>query len=368
MLSFEDVNGLKNNKKCCDSGQTCQSNPCDPRIVGCISSIINSTHNCNIGQFATQHYIDQNIVSFRSNLGLNIKNPLLYHFKNGWKSNKIDIYFRVEDIDTGQNRELIENFYDIFEVHIFPSRIKAVPIHRSLLGTVSTISYNVTIYCSDNFYGNDCAIFCQSSNETHYMCGKDGGKYCKNKWYGEECLLFCEPHDNSAGHYTCSKNGEKICLPYWYGENCMTYCTVKNSTSSSYRCSETGEKICSQHWYGINCDRFCNSNIPDRGHYTCDQTNGTKICLPSWYGVNCDTFCKETENSHYICNSYTGEKRCFSDYYGKGCDVYCKADAISNYTCNEAGDKICHKHFYGKDCSIYGNIVNAFEIVFNIFS
>ena len=351
LLSYSNFKGLKNNKKCCDPGPTCQVNSCDPRILGCVSS--NTTNNCDIGQFVTQTYIDQNIISFGPSLGVNIKNPVLYHFKNEWKNENITVYFKVVDVDTDHSHDFIDNFYDTLQVNISANRQKAVPALRSLAGNVSSINYTLSVYCSDNYYGRKCAIYCNTSNTNHYTCGKDGRKICSRNWHGENCLKYCKAHDDSVGHYTCNENGEKICLQSWYSEDCNTYCIVTNLNTASYKCGVNGEKICSNHWFGSDCNIFCNSKVPNSGHYTCDQSNGTKICLSSWYGTNCNVFCEEKENSTYVC-SYTGERRCFPHHYGIDCNKFCQADKLSNYTCNEAGDKVCHKHYYGKDCSIYG--------------
>lgn len=46
--------------------------------------------------------------------------------------------------------------------------------------------------------------------------------YCDNNYYGDDCSVFCLDTDSCEGHYTCDPDtGAKDCLTYWEGDDCL---------------------------------------------------------------------------------------------------------------------------------------------------
>ena len=48
----------------------------------------------------------------------------------------------------------------------------------------------VAVYCDNNFYGNDCSVFCVATHscDGHFTCEEGtGNKLCMDGWEGPEC-------------------------------------------------------------------------------------------------------------------------------------------------------------------------------------
>ena len=61
----------------------------------------------------------------------------------------------------------------------------------------------VTLQCQNNYYGSNCATFCNASRSGcgtgFYTCSSSGAKQCVNGWSGTDC----ETHDGA----TCASGG-----------------------------------------------------------------------------------------------------------------------------------------------------------------
>lgn len=346
LISYSNPTGVKQNGKCCDDGATCFSNPCDTRIAGCIKSKL-TNNNCNIGQFSTREYVDTNNITFGGTLGYNLMNPLIYSFDNTW-TGVVYIKINVDDMDQNSQSDSIDILLD--SIHIMPTKNKnsRINLFRTIHGNFSHISYNLSIYCSNNYYGELCNTFCKDTKD-QFKCDEKGQKVCAKYWYGLNCSQHCKDQDTDQdGHYYCSSSGYKICLQNWHGSDCKTFCV----NGSSYTCDKNGKKVCSAYWYGANCSIYCNPSASNAVHFTCNN-DGSKKCDKSWYGTDCNVFCDTNSNGNYTCNN-KGEKVCFQNNYGRECNIYCYAQVNDSYICNHAGEKICKQHYFGKSCNVYG--------------
>ena len=87
-----------------------------------------------------------------------------------------------------------------------------------------TISLSFRVSCTENYYGPNCATFCEP-NDNH-ICDEDGNIVCRDThYYGTLCNVFCEGRNDSLGHYQCSRNGNKICLEGYQDPD--TNCTTR---------------------------------------------------------------------------------------------------------------------------------------------
>ena len=56
------------------------------------------------------------------------------------------------------------------------------PISTTGTYNIATIAIAYLSYCSINYYGNDCSVYCLESNSDntgYYTCDNNGGKVCK---------------------------------------------------------------------------------------------------------------------------------------------------------------------------------------------
>ena len=86
-----------------------------------------------------------------------------------------------------------------------------------------TISLSFRVACTENYYGSNCATFCEP-NDNH-TCDENGNIVCRNSYYGTQCNVFCEGRNDSLGHYQCSRHGSKICLEGYQDPD--TNCTTR---------------------------------------------------------------------------------------------------------------------------------------------
>ena len=320
--------------------------------TGCLRSSLKTT-TCDVGEFITKEFIDQNNITFPQKLSSTLNNPIVFQFDEQWKGS-LHVALKSYDLDRADSLELIDSYSTIFSpTRPAKSSMNSHSVVHTLRGNVSTIMFSLKVYCAKDFYGKACKTFCESTGN-RYTCNDEGVKVCTQHWYGDNCSLFCQAqNDKTNGHYTCDINGHKKCQSNWFGSACTVYCI----DGAHHKCNERGLKVCLPDWYGVDCNQYCKPGVPANGHFNCDTKTGQKICHRSWYGYECKTFCEANKLSNYTCHSVTGNKQCFKYFYGVDCDVFCKSNSTSNFTCNAVGRKICKKHFHGKDCDIYGKFI-----------
>lgn len=328
-----------------------------------MSSNINSSsiNDCDVGEFYTKQYIDQNNIAFIHEFERDNTNPIVFQYQRHIQNENLRLNLKIEDLDRDNTHELIDNFYDIIYLNKSLNHNKKLIVKRYLDGRVSAIEFTITLSCSLNYYGDNCKKFCEVQLPYHYICGENGEKVCDQNWYGPDCIKFCQSRNDGNGHFSCDKDGSQLCFNSWHGDNCSVFCRPQNSKMASYTCDRNGKKKCSKHWYGKDCDTFCSSI---HSHYLCDKKSGAILCLKNWYGKNCSVYCKDDEFGNYTCGKATGEKVCRPNYFGDSCQKYCFADVTSNFTCSAKGDKVCHERYHGKKCNIYGKALPLFIIYY----
>lgn len=202
------------------------------------------------------------------------------------------------------------NNYLVDAVFIEPSPFEANDTFTNqytttgIYGTASIV-LSFDVYCSDNYYGHDCSIYCTPTER--YTCNANGEHICTENFYiPPDCLVECTSTDVHScdssgsrtcsgefyippactekcvdradiyGHYICSSNGSKTCLDNYYGDNCTVNCEGQERQSS---CDENGNLVCDDGYYGDSCSVYCFGRDDSTGHYKCDSVTGDKICL-----------------------------------------------------------------------------------------
>lgn len=83
-----------------------------------------------------------------------------------------------------------------------------------------------------------------------------------------------------------------FCFARFTGRTCESIIVgapiTVNSTAGS--CASGCSNIpCAPNYYSPpSCNTFCRALDSCKGHYTCNQTDGTKICMSGWSGTNCN--------------------------------------------------------------------------------
>ncbi|KAL8625727.1 hypothetical protein ACOMHN_044002 [Nucella lapillus] len=171
---------------------------------------------------------------------------------------------------------------------------------------------------------------------------------CPQNYYGEDCSMYCYPVDDCTGHYDCDyRNGLKVCLSGWQGE----YCNITTSPDPSCQCQNGGQCFkdtccCAPGFTGY----LCSTRVS-----LCDQNT----CL------NLGTCIEHTTGFQCVClKGFTGERCekgvvspvCPENYYGPSCNVFCKPQQsckAGQYTCNQlTGEKICGFGWTGPECDV----------------
>ncbi|KAG9511239.1 Protein serrate, partial [Fragariocoptes setiger] len=104
----------------------------------------------------------------------------------------------------------------------------AIWSYRSSRSFKTNLGYRFRVYCSANYYGDDCATFCRARNDHfgHYNCSVSGQKVCLDGWHGIDCDIAKCRSDCNDQHGYCDKPGTCTCRPGWTGarcDQCLTY-------------------------------------------------------------------------------------------------------------------------------------------------
>uniref|UniRef100_A0A0R3RHZ7 Delta-like protein n=1 Tax=Elaeophora elaphi TaxID=1147741 RepID=A0A0R3RHZ7_9BILA len=194
------------------------------------------------------------------------------------------------------------------------------------------IEYDVKVECGKNYYGQECAIFCNPSiGNFHFKCSPDGRRLCEDGWSGQNCDdTICA---NGCINGYCVSPGICKCRNGWQGNSCDR-CKPQDGCKHGY-CRKPNECICEKNWGGTYCDRdldYCFHHSPClnggkcsskglQNFYYCNCTNGfggrnCEIKLDPCAEVNCGKYgrCGASWNSgrKYICY-------CDVNHYGDQC-------------------------------------------------
>ena len=92
------------------------------------------------------------------------------------------LYIRVEDYDSLNSDDHVDDVY----VDISASPSSGFSSRRAYSGVRgnSVIEMNFRVQCISNYYGSDCATFCQGRDDNlgHYTCGSNGQRICRSGW------------------------------------------------------------------------------------------------------------------------------------------------------------------------------------------
>uniref|UniRef100_A0A915PMK5 Delta-like protein n=1 Tax=Setaria digitata TaxID=48799 RepID=A0A915PMK5_9BILA len=199
------------------------------------------------------------------------------------------------------------------------------------------IEYDVKVECGQNYYGQECAIFCNPSiGSFHFKCSPDGQRLCEDGWSGQNCDdPICA---NGCINGYCVSPEICKCRNGWQGKNCDR-CKPQDGCGHGY-CNKPNECICEKNWGGTYCDRdldYCFHNSP---------------CLN---GGKCSSGGLQ---NYYYCN-------CTAGFTGQNCEI--KLNPCANVNCGKNGRCIvswdskskylclCDASHYGDHCQYSTN-------------
>ncbi|XP_014668701.1 PREDICTED: uncharacterized protein LOC106809975 [Priapulus caudatus] len=172
---------------------------------------------------------------------------------------------------------------------------------------------------------------------------------CRENYYGDDCSVFCVARDDCGGHYDCEQfTGAKLCLSGWRGDGCKQKlpgipgvtdclsgdvcqnggtCVLQGVGSSSYSC------CCAVGFTGRHCETNINecARRPCRNGGTCYEGAPGSYrceCIPGFYGRNCAGVARGLTCESTPCHN---EAVCVDTAFGFSCE--CKPD-YTGYTCD----------------------------------
>ncbi|CAF3647199.1 unnamed protein product [Rotaria sordida] len=340
LLHYKNRNGLTYENRPCDTRLEHDINRdgrCDTGFLFCLVHLpFQNPHNCTLGDHFTGfvggddiHFIniDQQLQR-RSILSINKKRqrsslislwfqPTIY-FHFNYPKTGIGLIVEVFDIDDNNNQTIHDSidFYGrtLTDLKLYRSVELAQPQRiylRSLFGTYTNLTVDFLLYCSPNYYGNDCEIFC-SPNEQGYECDLNTGqKICKHGYFGQDCLSDVRACEDQP----CVNNG-----------TCVVYLR-------SYLCQ------CQKGFTGRSCeiaiktiDHICNRATCIHGDCTRD---GHCICHIGWTSKNC--------NRRFMKESGCASRPCL---HNSTCENLIGTNQLSTYRCH------CRIGYIGRNCEV----------------
>ncbi|XP_048740589.2 uncharacterized protein LOC125654640 [Ostrea edulis] len=159
---------------------------------------------------------------------------------------------------------------------------------------------------------------------TNGKCIENGTRDCNENFFGENCEVYC---NKSMRHGKCNENGTFECIENYFGENCGIFC---HKSMINGKCFENGTRKCNEHFFGENCEVYCNKSMR---HGQCNE-NGTFECIENHFGENCGIFCNKSMKNE-ICYE-NGIRECYKNHFGENCEtVWNKNVTIGNHSYDE---------------------------------
>lgn len=204
--------------------------------------------------------------------------------------------------------------------------------------------------CRPNYYKEDCSVFCQQTQKSHFDCDQiTGEKLCHKGWKGENCdqdIKECgsDPCRNSGtcyepeiGVYRCA------CSDQYTGFNCEHHvCKVMNPCLNNGTCYNNSECYCSDLYSGKICETHVCDLEPCYNGAVCDRETGSCNCSKAFFGKRCEKdSCKDkNELGHPYLYCLNGECKegtciCFPGFDGTYCNIPLPASKSSD---DENGD------------------------------
>ncbi|CAF4495240.1 unnamed protein product [Rotaria socialis] len=380
LLHYKNRNGLTYENRPCDTRLEHDINldgRCDTGFLFCLVQLpFQNPHNCTLGDHFTGfvgaddiHFINIDQHLQRRSSVSNYKKIQRSSLISVWFQPKINFQFNypktgvgliveVFDIDDVKNQTIHDSidFYGrtLNDLKLYRSIEVAQPqtiYLRSLFGTYTNLTVDFVLYCSKNYYGDDCETFC-SPNEQRYECDVNTGvKICRHEYFGQDCLSdvrACELRP-------CLNNGTCVvylesylcqCPKGFTGRSCEIGPAVINidllcnqTTCVHGDCSRSGKCVCHVGWISPNCNR---SLIQDDG-----CTND-----PCLHNSTCENLMDINPLAAYRCHCRLG-------YIGRNCEVAivtsCERTPCIHGQCLKIDLYtelcICEEHWIGIDCS-----------------
>ncbi|CAF1043162.1 unnamed protein product [Rotaria sordida] len=377
LLHYKNPNGLTYENRQCDTRHEHDINRdgrCDTAFLFCLVRLpFQNPHNCTLGDHFTGivgandiHFIDIDQqqqdkldTQQRSMSLVSIWFQPTIHFRFNYPKTGIGIIVEVFDIDDINNRTNHDSidFYGrtLLDLKIYRSEELAQKQRiylRSLFGTHTNLTADLSLYCSPNSYGNYCEIFC-IPNEQRYDCDLNTGqKICKHGYFGQDCLSDVRACEDQP----CLNNGTCVvylrsylcrCQKGYTGRSCeigpagkMTEYKCNRINCVHGNCLKNGKCLCHDGWISDNCNQ--SSIIKESG---C-------ISRPCLHNSTCETLIGVNPVSAYRCHCRIG-------YTGRNCEVAmvisCERTQCVHGQCFKIDFYteicVCEKNWGGFDCS-----------------
>lgn len=164
---------------------------CDHYLTFCFDKATNSPNigSCAYKRMETGVYNNANDLAFGSNMN-GVSNPIIVPIQN-FSDPRVLLVLRSMDKDDTTADNLVVTVSMILTVYPSSSRSRAsyTKVTSSLDG--NTFVHEYLAYCESDFYGPQCAVFCQVQTDTsgnQYLCDPDTGAIrCQEGWTGESC-------------------------------------------------------------------------------------------------------------------------------------------------------------------------------------
>ncbi|CAF4469584.1 unnamed protein product [Rotaria socialis] len=336
LLHYKNPSGLTYENHPCDTKLEHDINRdgrCDTAILFCLVRLpFQNPHNCTLGDHFTgfvggndiqfididKKQEDRSAIQPRSSSFVSLWYQPIIHFRFKYPKTGIGLIVEVLDIDDVNNRTIHDSidFYGrtLLDLKIYKSaetaEMQRISL-RSLFGAYTNLTADISLYCSPNYYGNNCEIVC-IPNEQRYDCDLvTGQKICKHGYFGADCLSDVPACEEEP----CLNNG--TCVVYLRSYLCRC------SKGYSGRTCPTGkiaEQICNR----INCV-----------HGDCSE-NGKCICHDGWTLEYCN-------QSSLMEESGCASRPCL---HNATCEILIGVNPVSAYRCH------CRSGYTGRNCEV----------------
>ncbi|KAK3772768.1 hypothetical protein RRG08_049258 [Elysia crispata] len=321
-----------------------------------------------MGKDVTSTIWEKNVIKFKNDYyGIN---PIRFTFSDWPKTVKIklDIY----DDDGYWGYEFVDRIGYTFKERKVKPVSKAKSTKLELAGTATKVKLLVRVFCSANYYGKDCTIFCEDRDDEqgHFKCDPiTGERSCRIGWTGDDCLQNpddCEGNRchggatciDELGFYTCQ------CPPGKAG----TFCQGEINECLSQPCLNGGtcndllndfSCDCPRGWGGPTCERAikpCTDLTCVHGYCTRNE-NGTQMCVcdTGYRGRRCQVPIGQCDHdpcgdNSLACYNLAGDYRCKCKpgFFGRNCErriLNCDSAPCQN------GGECCEDQVVGYHCN-----------------
>ncbi|XP_057291820.1 uncharacterized protein LOC130614410 [Hydractinia symbiolongicarpus] len=162
LKSLSNPKHFDNGKECCDTWpwKTCRGE-CDTKLYLCVTDFNqpSSRISCNVGKLESKTFSGQSSIVFKNgdDLGKGVTNPMIFSFQK-WQR-FLEVMFTTYDVDTWPNPDdLIDILSVIVPVQASANSTSANVISKEIKGRVSSVKFDVKVYCDDKYKGKHCDV------------------------------------------------------------------------------------------------------------------------------------------------------------------------------------------------------------------